>query len=63
VGFSYHLGCNTTYCYTMDKPQNRRLSSLRARAVRFNWPDMDYDFGYPNRVSSSMYRTADLLPL
>jgi len=64
VGFSYHLGCNTTYCYTMDKPQNPpAFESAGPGLVRFNWPDMDYDFGYPIEVSSSMYRTADLLPL
>jgi GT2 family glycosyltransferase len=64
VGFSYRLGRNTTCCYTMDKPQNPpAFESAGSGLVRFNWPDMDYDFGYPIEVSSSMYRTADLLPL
>ena len=64
VGFSYRLGRNTTYCYTMDRPQNLpAFGSAGQGLVRFNWPDMEHDFGYPIEVSSSMYRTADLLPL
>ncbi len=64
VGFSYRLGRNTTYCYTMDKPQNLpAFESAGPGLVRFSWPDMEHDFGYPIEVSSSMYRTADLLPL
>ena len=64
LGFSYRLGRNTTYCYTMDKPQSQPdFESAGPGLVKFDWPDMDYDFGYPIEVSSSMYRTADLLPL
>ena len=64
VGFSYRLGRNTTYCYSMDKPQ--RLPAFESAGqgiVTFDWPGTDYDFGYPIEVSSSLYRTADLLPL
>ena len=64
VGFSYRLGRNTTYCYTMDEPQNLpAFESAGPGVVRFSWPGMEHDFGYPVEVSSSMYRTADLLPL
>ena len=64
VGFSYRLGRNTTYCYTMDQPQNLpAFESAGPGLVRFSWPDMEHDFGYPIEVSSSMYRTGDLLPL
>ena len=64
LGFSFRLGRNTTYCYTMNKPQT--LPDFQPEGpgfLSFNWPDMDFDFGYPIEVSSSMYRTADLLPL
>ncbi len=64
IGFSFRLGRNTTYCYTMDKPQNPPdFRSAAPGVLRFNWPGMEHDFGYPIEVSSSMYRTADLLPL
>jgi glycosyltransferase involved in cell wall biosynthesis len=64
IGFSYRLGRNTRYCYTMDKPQNLPpFEVARPGLLRFQWPEMDCDFGYPIELSSSMYRTGDLLPL
>ena len=64
LGFSYRLGRNTTYCYSMDRPQ--ALPAFRERGsgvLDYDWPETDYDFGYPLEVSSSMFRTADVLPL
>jgi GT2 family glycosyltransferase len=64
LGFSYRLGWNTRYCYTLDRPQ--RLPSfeeLDSDVLTFDWTDADYDFGYPLEVSSSLYRTSDVLPL
>ena len=64
LGFSFRLGRNTTYCYTLDKPQ--RLPSfegLSSDLLAFDWTDAEHDFGYPLEVSSSLYRTADVLPL
>jgi len=64
VGFSYRLGRNTTYCYTMDRPQNLpAMEAAESGTVKYDWPGMDFDFGYPLEVSSSLYRTADILPL
>ncbi len=64
LGFSYRLGRNNTYCYTHDQPQ--RLPVFRDLGVdllTFDWTDAEFDFGYPLEVSSSLYRTADILPL
>jgi glycosyltransferase involved in cell wall biosynthesis len=61
IGVSLRLGINTTHCYVQDKPQ--RLPNLQPVAkslLAFRWPGMDYDFGYPLEVSSSLYRSADL---
>jgi hypothetical protein len=64
LGFSFRLGRNTTYCYTLDKPQ--RLPAFEEPSpgfLTFDWTDAEHDFGYPLEVSSSMYRTSDMLPL
>lgn len=64
LGFSYRLGRNTTYCYTLDKPQRLpAFATLESGCLSFDWRAAEHDFGYPLEVSSSMYRTADVLPL
>jgi glycosyltransferase involved in cell wall biosynthesis len=63
IGFSYRLGRNTTYCYTLDRPQRRpAFEELGSGVLAFDWTQAEYDFGYPLELSSSLYRTADLLP-
>jgi hypothetical protein len=64
LGFSFRLGRNTTYCYTLDKPQRLpALGELSPGLLTFDWTEAESDFGYPLEVSSSIYRTPDLLPL
>ena len=64
VGFSLRLGRNTTYCYSMDHAQKAPdFEAIEGGALRYRWPGADYDFGYPLELSSSMYRSQDLLPL
>jgi hypothetical protein len=64
VGFSYRLGANTTYCYPLEKPQQLpEFDRSRAGFLTFDWTTAEHDFGYPLEVSSSMYRSADMLPL
>ncbi len=64
LGFSYRLGRNTTYCYSLDQPQRvPALEELDSDLLTFDWTDEEFDFGYPLEVSSSLYRTADVLPL
>ncbi len=64
IGVSLRLGRNTTYCYSMDKPQGvPALKPASESLLAFRWPDADYDFGYPLEVSSSLYRAADVREL
>jgi hypothetical protein len=64
IGFSLRLGRNTTFCYTLNRPQvEPDYMLLEESILKFKWPVSDADFGYPLEVSSSMYRIPDLLPL
>jgi glycosyltransferase involved in cell wall biosynthesis len=64
LGFSFRLGKNTTHCYTLDKPQRLpAFEGLGSGVLTFDWTDAEHDFGYPLELSSSLYRTADVLPL
>ncbi|MFZ5906223.1 MAG: glycosyltransferase [Nitrospirota bacterium] len=63
IGISLRLGRNTTYCYTLDKTQN--LPEFRPAGgpvLKYAWTAAEYDFGYPLELSSSVYRTEDMLP-
>lgn len=74
IGFSLRLGRNTTHCYPVDRAQEvpaldldeERLwgdsrKTIRSRVIGWTWPGADGDFGYPLEVSSSIYRTADVV--
>lgn len=64
LGFSFRLGRNTTHSYALDKPQ--RVPGFEEHSsgiLTFEWTEAEHDFGYPLEVSSSLYRTADVLPL
>ena len=64
LGFSLRLGRNTTYCYTRDLPQSLpEFNTSGEDVLCFDWRRGELDFAYPLEVSSSIYRTADLLPL
>jgi GT2 family glycosyltransferase len=64
VGVSLRLGRNTTYCYTVDKPQQLpEFEEVERGLLSFGWTQAEHDFGYPLELSSSVYRTEDLLPL
>jgi glycosyltransferase involved in cell wall biosynthesis len=64
LGFSLRLGRNTTQCYTLDQPQSvPKLTQLHTGVLTFDWTKAEHDFGYPLEVSSSLYRTSDILPL
>lgn len=64
LGFSLRLGKNIEYCYSMDvflkKPD---FTFVGKGFIKFDWTAAEYDFGYPLEVSSSVYRTNDLLSL
>ncbi|KRF18682.1 hypothetical protein [Paenibacillus sp. Soil787] len=62
--FSFRLGRNTIYCYSMHTPQRLPIfQELDSGFVKFHWASGEYEFGYPLEVSSSIYRTKDLFAL
>jgi hypothetical protein len=64
LGFSLRVGRNTTYCYSNRCEQKLPdFSSVAPGILRFRWPGEQGDFNYPLEVSSSVYRTTDLIGL
>jgi glycosyltransferase involved in cell wall biosynthesis len=63
IGVSLRLGRNTTYCYSLDRPQSLPNFADEGELLRFRWVGAEHDFGYPLEVSSSLYRVGDILPL
>jgi GT2 family glycosyltransferase len=64
LGFSFRLGRNTTYCYSLDRAQPLPVFEEPSPGVlTYDWTAAESDFGYPLELSSSLYRTADILPL
>jgi hypothetical protein len=64
IGYSFRLGRNIDYCYSLRRPQAMPPSQTRPDgAVTFQWVGADADFGYPLEVSSSLYRADDVRPL
>jgi glycosyltransferase involved in cell wall biosynthesis len=64
LGFSLRLGRNILRCYMRDVPPAQPgFLPASSGVVKFSWSGAPHDFGYPLEVSSSVYRTAELLPL
>jgi glycosyltransferase involved in cell wall biosynthesis len=64
VGFSMRLGCNTTFCYPLNKMQHLpQFETVAPQILSYDWTRADCDFNYPLEVSSSVYRVADVLPV
>jgi FkbM family methyltransferase len=64
LGISLRLGRNTTFSYMPGKQQPLPVfEQRRSGLLSFDWTSAELDFGYPLELSSSIYRTADLLPL
>jgi GT2 family glycosyltransferase/glycosyltransferase involved in cell wall biosynthesis/predicted Zn-dependent protease len=62
IGFSLRLGENTTYCYPLDKEQHLPdFQPLGHNVLKYNWTSAEHDFGYPLELSSSAYRTEDMV--
>lgn len=62
IGFSLRLGANTVYSYSLDKKQAiPAFQETGGDICTFNWTKADGDFSYPLEVSSSLYRTSDIL--
>lgn len=64
LGFSLRLGWNVNWSHIknghIEQPELRKIVD---NYYYFDWPGKDRDFGYPLEVSSSIYRTKNILPL
>ncbi len=64
IGFSFRLGKNITYCYMHQKGQKLPThKNIKQNQIKFDWSNSYLDFGYPLEVSSSLYRTSNILQL
>ncbi|MBN2136631.1 MAG: glycosyltransferase [Sedimentisphaerales bacterium] len=64
IGFSLRLGVNTTYCYARNASQAvPAFQQVDDHILKYDWTWGEYDFGYPLEVSSSVYRSVDILGL
>ncbi len=64
IGFSLRVGKNTSYCYSNRCDQAfPRFTERGDGILEFSWPGQEGDFGYPLEVSSSVYRTVDVITL
>jgi len=62
LGFSMRLGKNIHFCYPFQCEQLQpEFEDYGNGILSFVWSQANYDFGYPLEVSSSLYRTADIL--
>lgn len=64
IGFSLRLGRNIRFSYMRNAPAESPVFTEASPGVlRFGWPGSSHEFGYPLELSSSAYRTRDILPL
>ena len=64
IGFSLRLGLNTHYCYMKDCEQAiPKFEVVGGAWIKYNWTKAEQDFGYPLEISSSLYRTEDIIPI
>lgn len=69
IGVSFRLGTNTRYCYVTNAQQRvpamHPLQSSQGDSswLRYRWTECEHDFAYPLEVSSSLYRSTDVLPI
>jgi glycosyltransferase involved in cell wall biosynthesis len=64
IGFSLRLGTNTTHCYMKKAEQALPdLTRVGDNTLIYDWRTAEYDFAYPLELSSSAYRSDDILPL
>ncbi len=64
IGLSLRLGKNTTYCYSRNTSQALpTFQQLSNGILKYDWTQAEFDFGYPLELSSSVYKTGDILIL
>jgi hypothetical protein len=62
IVFSYRMGLNINYCYTMDRPQEIRFFHVFNNQIKTCWETSVLDWNYPMDLSSSIYRTGEIYP-
>jgi glycosyltransferase involved in cell wall biosynthesis/predicted SAM-dependent methyltransferase len=64
IGFSLRLGRNTGFCYPKNSIQHLpHFSQVKPGILIYDWTTAHLDFNYPLEVSSSLYRTSEVLPV
>ncbi|MEG6521765.1 hypothetical protein [Desulfotomaculum sp. 1211_IL3151] len=64
LGYSLRLGWHSVYCYAYDRSQKvPAFQEIKDGVLLYDWTKAELDFAYSLEVSSSVYRTSDLLPL
>ena len=64
IGFSLRLGRNITYSYPHSCSQDKvDFEEIAANILKINWTKYKCDFGYPMELSSSVYRTSEILQM
>lgn len=61
-GFYFRLGTNLNYCYTVNRPQPvPTLKTVHADVLSWQLNQGTHDWGYPNTVDMTLYRTSDVI--
>ena len=65
LGFSLRLGFNTVHCFPYGKSQDIPATTKieNGAANKYNWQSAQLDFGYAMEISSSLYRTEDIVEI
>ena len=64
LGFSLRIGKNTNYCFSCNAYQNvPAMQDITKNISKYYWTFAQYDFFYVAEVSSSVYRTKDILSI
>lgn len=62
LGFSLRLSLSTNYCYPLNTYQAiPYIEETIDDMFMYYWPEAIWDFAYPLELSSSIYRTSDIL--
>ena len=63
AGFALRLGLNVTEDYASGEPTQLQHYDNRGGYIRWYWPKLSHDWGYPMAFSGNVYRTKDLIKL
>ena len=63
LNFSLRLGENINYSYIRQRKVKQPIFNQAGKYHTYNWRGKDAEFGYPMDISSSVYRSVDILYL